>query len=781
MGQQRGGCMIAEQDKRFGLFSKILEWLSLGAVIHYCIFLYFETTRFLFSYDDTFRTITFSAVVILGLLRLITGLWKESRTETDEKASKQILLKGLLAVLFSIPCIYLAQTFSYIPFVYLPFIAFCLYDTEINQVLKLFYVCIASLLAVTILCALSGSIRNLIYQGLGGMLRASYGIIYPTDCAAFFVYLFLFAWIVQRQKGRIHTVLMMCLALVIAYGLYAYLNSRNSVICMLLTAAVVLYDRLHDTVLCRTKAAKKAAGVVDALTVLAFPLSAILVVVMTWLYGSGSELGSRLDVILSERLTNVWASFQKYGIQAMGALTPQSGWGGIPIKTTEYEFLDSSYALLLIRYGWVLTLIVAFLWMWMTRKAIRTGHRKLALAMGIIALHSMTEHHFPDLQYNILLAIPLCSFARAGQKAEKPEESKKAIGGWIAGIAVFTGLIFLLPQMITWARYILMRKGWTGGGENSFIAMLCWLLILLVVVIIWVLFRRILNEAITKKKVCRKALAGLIAVICLITAGGFWASGKIDKAVLRYSNQIKADEAAIQLITEHAEEPVYTGQAEGILYQRSFRGISDWMLSPDELARTKRGTILLDHDIEAHQLINAGAKYIELSSYTGVYTFDHVLAERMSKAGYQADNFYSAERRENLAAFTERNEVVLNEDGTLKLGPGRDRSLKFGSYLEQYSGNYEVTFILQLTEPELRTKDPKLEICSVRASTLWGKGMRVQETVCAKDFDENGQSHITLRYSVEDTRGVEYLVFCKDEMELILKQISWKQIQPDNL
>lgn len=84
-------------------------------------------------------------------------------------------------------------------------------------------------------------------------------------------------------------------------------------------------------------------------------------------------------------------------------------------------------------YGGVYLLAMCVLWTWTTVKAIRGGNRKLALAMGVIAFHSVMEHHFTEVNYNILAVMPLAVYAAqagAGRK-KRCAAAGKAWARWI--------------------------------------------------------------------------------------------------------------------------------------------------------------------------------------------------------------------------------------------------------------------------------------------------------------------------------------------------------------
>ena len=740
--------MISKKARGWDAFCTCLEWASLLAVMHYCINRFFGATMFGFTYDETFRTVTFSVLVVLGLLRLAVGQWREMREAAGEKAERAVLVKGCLALLFSVPCILLTQQFNYLPFVYLPFVAFCLYGMDSDKVLKAHVITIGTVLAATILCSLSGAVPNLLYRTVWGELRGSYGVYYPTGCAAYFAYLILFAWGTQKKQSWSHTVFFICLALLVAYGSHVYCQSRTGLMTMLLMAAAVLYEQLYETVFSKHRGTRWIGKLADALTLIAFPAFGAVVFILTWIYGSGSELGIRLNALLSDRLYLVWTSIEKYGIQAFGALTPQSGWGGSLIKVVEYEFLDSSYSLLLIRYGWVFTLIAVFLWIWMTQKAIHTGHRRLALAMGIIAFHCFSEHRFPEIHYNILLAMPLCCFISRKQTKAKPAGEKKQLAIWIAGGVTVAAGVLLLPGLLSKARLILERNGWLDTGDSRLCALFFWLFLLSCGVLCWMVLSRLLTGLLERKRIHAGWYAGTAAVAALLVCCVVWINGQVKAGLPAYEARLSADRDAVELLLSAAKDPVYAGQAEEA-YKQKFRGFSDRVFTEEELARGKRGSILLDLDQEGFQLTFAGARYAELSPYSGLFTYDQAVVDRLSAAGYPFHRYYTAEQTEDLPAFAEVNGLDVTENGGLMVR-GSKHSLFAGPYLNLYYGQYMVTYTLRLADPAIREQNGDREVCELKVGEQYGKNLVARQVLYAKDFDEDGKVESITLLEFED-------------------------------
>ncbi len=771
---------------------RFIEWAALFAVIHYCFFRFFESSTFYFDFTDRYRKITFGSLVLIGVLRLLIGLWNDLRASENQEAKTAVFLKGLLSAAAAVPCVLIANRFGYTFFAYMPFIAYCLYGMKAEKILKAFTVAVGTLLLCTIICSLTGAIQNYLYINDKGKLRSSYGISYPTDFASYFIYLFVFVWAIQKKHAWWHTGLFILLALTLCLMISSYPHSDTSTLMSFICALVVLYEALDHWFLSRYKGTRWISKAGEGLVTGAFPILGIGFLALTWLYGQGNGIAVRIDKWMSSRLVNTWQHYLKYGLNALGALTPQNGFGHGTIHTETYEFLDSTYGLILIRYGWILTLIIAALWVWMTHKAYKSGNRRLALAMAVIALHSFSEHHFSELNFNILLAMPLCTFTTRKSQPDElaeniPIKKKKCerlffkpIWMPVVTATVVGGIVvLLLPRIFSWMRTLFALEGWTGGGRNSLIALLFCLICVGIVVLAWYMITLLVCTWFHEKKVPLLTVLSVITVFVGMGVVVSFANEMILDDQYLMDERIEADSKAVETVLTSAEEPVYGGQMEEI-YKRRFKGFSDHLFSDMELARGAKGTILLSHNDEGYQLMNTGAKYTELSPYTGLFTYDEKVIEALQENGYRFHGYYSAEQEIDLPSLGPQNGLDMSDTGELMLW-GEAHSLVHGSYLDQYSGNYQVSFSLRLLDQNIRIETPEREICTLRVSALWGQDIRAEKKIYAQDFNEDGLLVTTLDYDVDNTKGVEFLIFCKDDIAVWIRQMGVKKNPPTDI
>ena len=224
-----------------------------------------------------------------------------------------------------------------------------------------------------------------------------------------------------------------------------------------------------------------------------------------------------------------------------------------------------------------------------------------------------------------------------------------------------------------------------------------------------------------------------------------------------------------------AEEPVYAGQMEA-LYRERYPEIRGRVCTPGEVGRLARGSVLLEHDDEGYPLLNAWALYTELSPTTGLFTFDQALVAKLSEAGYTFSNVYTAEREVDLSSFVRINGLESAENGGLLLT--KKHPFSHGPYLEQRTGNYTVTYTLHLTGAD--SFPAEQEVCLLRIAAMFGQNRRAERVIQASEFDQDGWLTVSMEYDVEDTRGVEFLIFPREKVKMTVKRIAWKLTEPSD-
>ena len=739
------------------------EWVSLILLIYYLSIGFYDSSRFHF-FNVISRKLYIAVPLALGAAFRFLPCFYE---EWMEKDRKKLILKTALVGFSTLVCFIISFKFAYGRISYLACIAICLYGIDTEKALKVFTINISVLLAGTILCSLTGAVENQVRTNFGtahlGNIRSDYGIISSSDFAAYFVFLLLSFWCIQKKRDWWSAVCACCFVLLIVYGIYICTSTWTSIILCLLLTIVILYEKIESDLLHRNRLGwfPKLAELV---AIWVFPVLGLLFLGFTWLYGYGNRIAIQIDQIMHSRFMCAWDAFQKYGIHPFGALTFQHGWGGdlIPAWQGSYDFIDSTFALLLIRYGWILTMIVLLLWVWMTWRAIKAGRRRIAFSLAIIAVHCFSEHHFPELNYNILLATPLCALL----PLENPDKKHSRTWlPWVTAGTLITILALLAPSILSRIRAFFGIQGWVGGEVSSVPALVFFLLLVGALYLVWRGLYRSIESLFEKRRLEKRIIAGLIVSVLFFFGSHVWISKVIDRGTLLYKDQLSADAPAIERILASAVDPVYAGQMEE-LYKEKFKGISSRISTPEEMiGRNKKGTIIVSKNKESSVMFNTGAAYAQISDYSSIYTYDEHIAQALRNAGYSVHGYYDTEREMDLDALAKLNGLERTKDGIFLNG----MDLIKEPNLMLYAGDYQTTFELNVDPKDL---DQEI-ICDLAITTYDSDNLIQKKTVSSDEFDESGHLTATIGFTIQDSNGIRFEVYPKAP-SLAVNRIAWK-------
>ena len=323
----------------------------------------------------------------------------------DEAAQLRLIGKTALAFCIAIPFVLSGVVSERDQLIILPLLMLCLWRMQPERVVRSFALVVGVLLAATVLCCLAGCIQNI--STLRG--KSSYGIINTTDFAAYFVFLLLCVWCSQRVRAWYTTMFLVALGITVAAVTYYLAGSRTTVICCALIVFACVWEWLTSKSGGENRLVRFFANATDALCIAAFPLTVIVLCFITYAYGKGIPWALQLDDLLSGRLMPMWEVFNKQGIHFLGKIFKMHGQGSSVLGPgAAYDFLDSSYAYLLIRNGIFVFAAVACLWVWMSWRAMRGGRRRFVLALAIVAFYGFSECQMINVNYSIFLAMPFC-------------------------------------------------------------------------------------------------------------------------------------------------------------------------------------------------------------------------------------------------------------------------------------------------------------------------------------------------------------------------------------
>lgn len=265
-------------------------------------------------------------------------------------------------------------------------------DIPLKNILKIYIIIVSTLLVVMTISSLSGIIPNLQYvRGDTGAIRNSFGAVYPTDYAAHVF--FLFTAITYYFAGKYNT-FKIILGLVFATFIYKLCDARLDAFSILIVVVVIAIEKFFKNIQ-KLKLYKL------------FPFSMIIFMCVslffTLNYDSSSKLMSTINNLFSNRLILGYQGVKKYGITLFGQSVSFNGLGGTTATVLNYDFVDSSYIQMFIRYGIVYTLFfIALFTFWGFSRSRKKDVISLII-FTIISLNAIVAHHLVAVEYNFLI------------------------------------------------------------------------------------------------------------------------------------------------------------------------------------------------------------------------------------------------------------------------------------------------------------------------------------------------------------------------------------------
>ena len=369
-----------------------MDWciLVLGGV--YLAYMTLTMTTFYFDMPDRYK------IVLLGLMCLVAGI----RILFIGLRSWRVWASIGMAAVYC--CVYAFSGYAFLLCIAVLTVGFL--DVDYRKIIAVYLISVGLPVLVAVISAKLCIIDNIVRQARasGKPARFAMGMQYPTDFAAIVLFLFFFLWVIQGYRLKWASLILPISSFAIAWQIT---DSRTSVLGSLLFFIAILVCLLWE----KRKARRgKSLWWLMLLPLLVMPVCAVLTICLVKAYGAENGLAQWIDLHLSHRLAFAWYAWNGHGIHAFGSYFELIGNGGVNSgQAIGYNFIDISYMLILIRYGFVLFALLPFSWGYTLVQAEKTNVR-LVMIMLILCLNALSEHHFIEMNYNIALVMPFAAF-----------------------------------------------------------------------------------------------------------------------------------------------------------------------------------------------------------------------------------------------------------------------------------------------------------------------------------------------------------------------------------
>ena len=741
----------------------------------YFIWQLFQTSTFFLPFPAGFEK-TLLVLLCLSLLPRIPALIK----------TKKLYLAGAALMALNYLLVYRADHFHFLLFSAVLTLGFTSVDHR--KVMKLYTLILGCFLVLTFSAACCDAIQSFVYLK-DGYIRTALGICYPTDMASYVLFLLMYAWAAWR---RIPDLTAFLLGILCTFFSRYIAMSITGTICSIFFSAAVLGHFLCEDCMLRKRLPISLKKLIRELMTFAFPILGLAMFALIFAYAKNIGPVLRLNGILSNRLKFPLESLQTYGLHAFGAPLPQNGNGFTNFAPEDYNFVDSSYPLILLRYGWVIFLMLCAGWVTTTRKAFLNHDLRLACLLTLIAVHSFSEHHFIEVNFNPLVVMPFAMFSTAASVPENDAESENAAvrSPWstelkhnlqiLAGLCALAGFATLfLPWFFTRMRTIVQLCAWSGGGANGYKILLVlggiYGLLLLAAaglsrslhIMAWYSGK----DRFTKLRAPLLLTAGSMI---LLSASYFSGERLIRRSFAQQKETLLGDYQDVQLIADLAFGKVYVDSVPA-LYQLLVSGIHDSPFHGDELARFSNTSVITDLGYDSKCFINSGFLFTPISASHALYTNDMALISALKDKGKHLKGYYNVEKDVDLKVLADQNALPCSAGSGLHLS-GTEHPLKFGPYLSLYSGTFTAAFELQLpksTSSAAGAEKADQSLGTLRVSAYWGQKILKEHRLTKNQFDENGHAVIRLPFRIGNYSGIEFLVFPKEDQEFSVLSIRY--------
>ena len=753
----------------------ILDIIILAGFVLHVFDLVISTTTFMMR-------IPFGVMRVIMVILMVITVIKFALMNVE----KNMWISIPVAAVYMIVCF--RTGYEYMAYIAIFTVGFC--GVHYKKILAAYIIPATAVILSSVFAAMCGGIAN--YVKADGGIRSAWGSCYYTELASALFFLLVFFWIFLKNIPDVF--------FIIPGGLVLYVSvfiaqSRTGATLSLVFLGFIIYKILEDKYVKRDSDSFLIFRIANAVVRFAFPVLLLFMFVMLLMFRRNMPFALKYDEVSQHRLIYASQMMDQWGIKPFGSLFRVSGNGWSIFETTNYTFIDSSYLLLLIRYGLVTTLFATLVWVWMSDKVLRAGNRRMAFAMLLIAIDSVSEQHFTELNYNILLVMPFAFM-------DTPENNADAkLSEWLgdaatrkfrttqffavtAGVAV---TFYFLPMLFSFYRTIFNGYGMTDGNvviDKILVFVISLGTLAIIAGFIWFFSKLIATDAL-EKAISKRYLLLTIASAIAILLGFAVSDGCVERVYQRQLSRIAEEAGVISNITAYAKGKVYADRFPEA-YRKQFAGIDRSFFDGEDMARLHNATVIVDADADFESFNRSGFSYTQISDNDAIYTSDDSVIELLTKEGYEFAPFNNKEHELSLSHTASMNGLKLLDDGSIELF-GKDHSLVFGPYLELHPGEYEVTFDLALpvynetsgsatAAGSSTSSAASTEILGrIRISSYWGEDIAADIPLTPDMFDESGNLSITVPFA-GNGRGYEFLIFMEDDSELSIQRIAYRRL-----
>ena len=355
------------------------ENLLVSIVVSVVVFFNTISTTML---DRTFFQVKVNFLFLIVLLLGLRFLYKM-------RVSYKYLILSILLLLSGVLVYFQTNRLNFLVY---SMLLVLLVNVDMKVVLRN-YVVVAGILVVGVfLLSLVGMIPNLQYNR-AGVIRNSFGFIYPTDFASHCFYLFLAVSYLLKDKFIWTRSLF---GVLLSAFIIKYCDARLNALSILLATVIFIYFYYSN--------GKKLK--IFALLPYSAVVFASIVTYLSYKFSWSNPFLVSVNKLITGRLALGRNAFDTFGVHLFGTRNVQFiGSGGKTESVIGYNYVDSSYVQMLFTYGIVPVVLLLIIYVVASRKQYKDGQYLLVAILSLIAFNCMIEAFWFVPTYNIFMFV----------------------------------------------------------------------------------------------------------------------------------------------------------------------------------------------------------------------------------------------------------------------------------------------------------------------------------------------------------------------------------------
>ena len=353
------------------------ENLLVSIVVSVVVFFNTISTTML---DRTFFQVKVNFLFLIVLLLGLRFLYKM-------RVSYKYLILSILLLLSGVLVYFQTNRLNFLVY---SMLLVLLVNVDMKVVLRN-YVIVAGILVVGVfLLSLVGMVPNLQYNR-AGVIRNSFGFIYPTDFASHCFYLFLAISYLLKDKFIWTRSLF---GVLLSAFIIKYCDARLNALSILLATVIFIYFYYSNGKKLKIFALLPYSAVVFASTV----------TYLSYKFSWSNPFLVSINKLITGRLALGRNAFDTFGVHLFGTRNVQFiGSGGKTESVIGYNYVDSSYVQMLFTYGIVPVVLLIIIYVVASRKQYKDGQYLFVAILSLIAFNCMIEAFWFVPTYNIFM------------------------------------------------------------------------------------------------------------------------------------------------------------------------------------------------------------------------------------------------------------------------------------------------------------------------------------------------------------------------------------------